>query len=780
LAEWRNRLLLFAGAGAVFFAAAPGTPRQSGASREPIYVFDLIGLRNLDLKKERQRLELWDTIHLVASLQGLVNRDAARLWVKFIEPADSYWWRYLRKPCNWLVQRPVERIASLEALLREFRKYYKGVVLYDTRTASASNVASTIAGVENLLCVRYDPDPDSIYTRVVKKGPCLPVVVDLTWEGCGGRPFFERKTGSDKCDAYLWAKERYLDTGRCDPKHLAYYIDAFWLKEPFRGDPDNHTLTNHDYFIARRSFFFDLSPWDDEAPNDDPTQPLGTDFRTLCAILRSAYEQTKGREMIHVGGFVPWQWKYCNARVKESRHSAVPTEWEYAAILSCYNAFMDADALGPCAMTNASFYQHYPLRERYGQNPRPTTATLRARGLIGEDGLVAPGRYILFYVGDYDSAAWLCRMMPSRWDDPVRGKIPLAWAFNPNLDMRMAPALVYTRETRTANDFFMAGDSGAGYLNPGYLVPPRRYSNLPSGLETWRRHCEKYYRRWDLDVTGFIIDGYAPAMSDEVLDAYAEFSPRGIVAQKIPPYGLHRNMPYIRMTADLTGSPEGEARRVASSFSDFSPQFMVFRTILRSPAWHYRFIEALRVECPGERIEPLDPWSFFMLLADFAAHRDKYPKPTWPANYVSFTPGEKPYGLRPVVVGDGPFAIETVGGRKAIVSIAESGTRYVYFAVHDGLIMNEKAPLEIGIEYLDAGGGRFGLQYDSQKALYCETIWKKRGDSKKWLTWRVRIDDARFSNGENGGADFRLVNESGRACFGKITVRRLDKNRAKK
>lgn len=748
---------------------------QLPGEKQPIYFFDLTPLRQLDLSKKKNRLLLWDTFHLVASLQGLVNREGARLWIHFIEPADSFWFRYLRRQGNWLSDRPVRRVETLEELLLTFRDAYRGVVLYDTRTPAASNIASTIAGVENLLCVRYDPSDDSIYSRFVKSGLRLPVVVDLTWEGCGNKPFFEPRTGSAKCDAYLWAKERYLDSGRCDPRRLAYYIDAFWLREPFRGDHENHTLTNHDYFIARRAFFFDLDPWDDEAPNDDRQQQPGTDYHTLRAILKSAYDGVKGKEMIHVGGFVPWAWKYCNARVKANRHEAVPTEWRLVEILSCYNAYLDADAIGMAAMTNASFYQHYPLKPHYPQNARPTTDTLRSRGLLTEDGRVAPGRYILFYVGDYDSAAWLCRMVPVCWDGPGRGKVPLAWAFNPNLEMRMAPALVYTRETRTPMDWFVAGDSGAGYINPGHLAPPRRYSNLPSGVQAWLRHCEKYYERWDLDVTGFIIDGYAPAMSPEVLDAYAEFSPRGIVAQKVPPYGLHRGMPFIRMSADLGGSAAQAARRVASQLPDRMPQFMVFRTILQNAAWHAQFVEALRKARPGETIEALDPYSFFMLLAEFVRHRDRYSRPSWPDSLVRYSPGRKPYGLRLLKVDDGPFEEKVVNGRMATISHADRRTRYLYYDVHDGLMMNERAPVEIEIEYLDSGGGRFGLQYDSQTALYSPTIWVQRGDSGRWRVRNMKLDDARFSNGQNGGADFRLVNESGRACFGKITVRRLDR-----
>ncbi|NIR00989.1 MAG: hypothetical protein GTN78_12440, partial [Gemmatimonadales bacterium] len=54
-------------------------------------------------------------------------------------------------------------------------------------------------------------------------------------------------TGSAKCDAYLWAKEKYLDSGKCNPAKMGYYIDAYWLRKP-DGYIPNHTLSNHDYF----------------------------------------------------------------------------------------------------------------------------------------------------------------------------------------------------------------------------------------------------------------------------------------------------------------------------------------------------------------------------------------------------------------------------------------------------------------------------------------------------------------------------------------------------
>lgn len=214
----------------------------------------------------------------------------------------------------------------------QFRSEIHGLVVYDEKVPATSNAASTVAGADDLLCVRYDSGPDSLYSWLAgSRGPQLPVKVWLIrqdgsslFTGQGVIPGTKTaSTGSAKCDAYIWAKENYLDTGRSNPLHMGYYLDAWWLRTPQGYIPD-HKLSNHDYFIAQRGFFFDLSPWGGEAPNDDPHQPVGTDLKTMQAILHSAWMQSKGQEMIHIGGFPPVPRKY--TKKQGGQHEGVPTE----------------------------------------------------------------------------------------------------------------------------------------------------------------------------------------------------------------------------------------------------------------------------------------------------------------------------------------------------------------------------------------------------------------------------------------------------------------------
>ena len=419
--------------------------------RGPVVFFDLTGLYKLDRNDPEQRRQFWDETHLVVSLQGLANRHAPRLFLRYIRQPDDFWWEQMTQPGGWLAGREIVRLTTLEELLKRFHDCYQGAVVWDERVPSTSNLASTIAGCDDLLCLRYDTREGSLYRRLTQGGHRLPVKVRLLLEN--GAPLFTgaglipgtrlASSGTAKGDAYQWLIEHYVKTGKANPQRLGYYLDAFWLQCWKASGPENHTLSNHDFLIARRGVLFDLNVWDDEAWVDDPQQKPGTDAATLKALLRAAYDRFKGEGVIQVAGFVPWAYKY--TRFKNAawsaggRHEEVATEWRYAEILSCFNAYMDADALGLGAMANASFYQHYPLAARYPQNPKPTRASLTARGLLDARGRMAPRTYVAHYVGDYDAAAWLYRELPRMWRDPARGTTPLSWAFNPNLSERFPP-----------------------------------------------------------------------------------------------------------------------------------------------------------------------------------------------------------------------------------------------------------------------------------------------------------------------------------------------------
>ena len=548
---------------------------------ESIGLFDLKYSLHYDLNDPQLVESMWDDIHATATLQGIVNRDAPRLFINYVVQSDievdTYWWHKYRQPGKWLHDKDTVVYHDIVELIEGYKHFINGVVLYDSSIASTSNVASAIAGIEDLIAVRYDPAPGSLYSRVVLAGPKLKVKERLINQD--GTPLFTGKgtipgtnrvsTGSLKNDPYIWFIERYM-----------------------------------------KAFFFDLSPWGDEPATDDTDQAVETDLATLKEFLSEAYRINKGEKMCYIGGFPSWAFKY--TQHAGGMHGDVATEWEFSKLIGAYNAFKDADAIGYGALANASFWTHFPLKEKYPQK-KVSIDELKQRGYLDDEGKVDfKGRdFIIFYVGDYDASSWVAQRTPTIWDNKNRGKVPMMWAISPVLEKRVPMALDYYRETATPNDYFVAADNGAGYLMPGMLQAPREISGLKSGLDAWAKHCTSYYNRWDLTITGFVIDGTAPGLTKEGLDCYASFSPDGIVPQKVPLTVLHGNMPVLRSDEDIQQNPKEAAQRVAQRVSERPIPFHWFRNILKTPDWYVTVTEELGKLNPD--IELLDAPTFFEL-----------------------------------------------------------------------------------------------------------------------------------------------------------------------
>ena len=152
-------------------------------------------------------------------------------------------------------------------ILTEFNRKQKVVMKKYFSIAIATlllcGCAKQIEGPEDLIAIRYNPEAGSLFSKVVKAG-LLPVTVWLVNEdgttkftGTGTIPGTALpSTGSAKCDAYYWFIENYIKTGKCDTNWAGYYIDQFWLGCPLNVKGDLHCLTNHDFFVSKRGFFF--------------------------------------------------------------------------------------------------------------------------------------------------------------------------------------------------------------------------------------------------------------------------------------------------------------------------------------------------------------------------------------------------------------------------------------------------------------------------------------------------------------------------------------------
>jgi hypothetical protein len=180
---------------------------------------------------------------------------------------------------RWLHGKHLEPIADLDGLVKLAGKELRGAVIWDPEVPASVNVATTIAGVDSAVVL----SPELAAGQLEKWK--VPVLEDL----CGR--FTGKETGSKKSDAYRWAARKYLAAGRCSAHWICLYEDSFSTRA--RGDIGY--VVTRDWAVRNRAFVFDLSPWGDELPGDDPTQPLGTDLQTYRILLAEMLRQSAGK-----------------------------------------------------------------------------------------------------------------------------------------------------------------------------------------------------------------------------------------------------------------------------------------------------------------------------------------------------------------------------------------------------------------------------------------------------------------------------------------------------
>lgn len=573
------------------------TPASEGA----LYVYDMSYVLKNGVDTIEGRKRRFDTEFAIAALQGLANRTGPNLFVK-LNDADDLWLSRLREPGNWLANKTIITIPDLATLFRTFSHCYKGAVVWDPDVYATSNVATTVAGADDLIPILYDTGSESMYSQLVTGATGIPVRVDLVGKFTGTGTIWDTNissTGSKKNDAYVWARTKYLETGKSNPSLLQYVIDAYWVyKAAFGLDDASRAMC--DYIIRNKGFAFDLGVWDDEKPVDDPDQRLGLDLETHKSILAAAANRAPG--MIQYLGFVPWPVKYSNHGDAGGKHGPVDSEWEQVRLISYYNAYMEPDC--PPQVVNASIHSQFPLPDRLTQNAKLSWTDLRKLGYIDSRNNVSALNYLNLYMGDYDGSTWMVRL--AKWDDLNRGKYPVSWAFNPNLLQISASIFEYYNRTRTGNDSFIAGDCGAGYVNPSRVLNDR-ISGLPSAKDKWIDHNLKYYRLTNTKVTGFLINGTAGQLGEDVDQMYARFSVDGTFSwQSWYPQGHHvtGSMPSVVMEPDLSHDVLKDVETLIKLGSISGSKFLTHRTILVSPTYVKDLFDGLALK------DSVSPWAF--------------------------------------------------------------------------------------------------------------------------------------------------------------------------
>ncbi len=608
------------------FKEAPGA--DSGEKGE-IYVLAMADCYNATGERPLD----YDYTKFAVSLQGILNREEPTLYIDD-GSASMNWFRFLRASTDsMLYGKKTVKLGYFDALIDTFADRIKacGIVLWDPSVPATSNIATNVCGVEGYLPVMYSEDSYSLCQTLIKKLGDDLVKMDLRgkFTGEAGSKIWDTdldSSGSAKCDAYLWAMEKYVKTGKTDPAHIAYMTDFYPLSEfgggSFLDNSVNETyLPSQDYIVQNAIFTFDLSVFGDHPATDDPTQEAGLDYEVLKQLLQYQYDRNDGAFSQCIG-FPPFPYKYTDGQ--GGKYDAVMAEWTAVEVMSAYNIAVVADCPGPSSLANCSVFSRYEQQLEYSQ------AEKREKALSNLPAYEDFTYYIYIYGGDYDAASWTYHIAANgTWQSKDRGKIPLSWAFNPNLMERVPMLWDVFYATATENDYFIGGDSGAGYVNPMLLREKnRKHSTLPDGLDEWAKWCTQWYKKADLSITGMILDGNNGYADQKVLEAYLQFSADGIGVWNWP--GNDSGVKLVEGTA-VSGmandwgftkynTAEEAAKSIVKTISARrKKRFYPIKTNIIDPSLAVEAVELaqqmLDEEGDGKIIKVVDPYTFFGMLA---------------------------------------------------------------------------------------------------------------------------------------------------------------------
>ncbi|RLE78806.1 MAG: hypothetical protein DRJ51_08905 [Thermoprotei archaeon] len=322
-----------------------------------------------------------------------------------------------------------------------------------TINTSLEEVMAEYAKYSNGYIVYDSKVPDTLNVANTMSGIYNSIVVnpkDIDWiEGLGLKLFEDlRGRFKSKIDAYRWAYEELWP--RCDHRLLV----------PMRPEPlvrpskpkQPMQIAVRDYVTALRLFAHDLNPYDSEE----------------LALFRKLLE-----DMPDNAALLGWYFG---------------TEHISVRLASEYNKFVVVMTGNSYLVSNLTVWSGIEVETKFKLPPIDFSK-------LGQDKV-----YVTFYMNDGDNVQWDI-LMRDFWEDPYRGKVPMAWTISPFL-IDLAPLIMkYYAESMSNQDTFVSGPSGAGYwypnVNPNYV---KKFLELAG----------KYFERTGLrftEILGEFLDG---------------------------------------------------------------------------------------------------------------------------------------------------------------------------------------------------------------------------------------------------------------------------------
>lgn len=429
--------------------------------------------------------------------QGLANRRGAAptlmLQAGFLDfdwPLADQWWRGQLEESGRAAFTNLT--ASLCGLVDATVGAFDGLVLYENAEPSGTGytfaMAATVSAQERLL-----PATDAM----VAKHDCLaklPVKRDLR---IASAPQLANRTS-----AWRYAIDQLLPKSSTAVVFNVYHYDPHAA-----GDPQSHaTLANLDYAVMNNAFVSDLKP-------DDPED---------LALLMEIFARLDPL-------FDAYGWAH-------DEHA-----WTHAVSVAGGTVFCSF------ASPNLSFWALLPLP--------PSRAGGTARRLPSGDSGRALDRgkyYVTFETNEGDTPRIVDSAFGSSWASPLRGSVPVAWSVDPLLAERFPALMDYYASTATANDSFIGGVAGAGYVYLGALSEQQ--------LERYTGRVGRLFQEYGPDVADTYGQGNLSTIAKYSRYAAAQgMAPRAYVSQPLWSHGVYAEdafrCPELNLYSPVDGTP---------------------------------------------------------------------------------------------------------------------------------------------------------------------------------------------------------------------------------
>ena len=410
----------------------------------------------------------YEELSLVFTLQGLANRRSNNIamgadgpalllnaaFMNFDWPgADVYWKDLLQQEgrVHFTNVSNLSLCGLVETVKGRVPEVFKGAVLYENAMPSGHGytlpMALTIAAQETLLPVTED---------LRAKHTCLTsinVEYDLRIEA--------HPNMTNRSTAWRWAIKELLPKSSKDRIFNLYHFDPRYKSDP----QSNATLGNLDLAIQNNAFVMDLNP----------------DEREDLQFMESIFAEMNDL-------FDAYGWAH--------------NEHEWTRTVSVWGGVVFCSFSAP----NLSFWAILALP--------PDAPSGRARKLpTGDSGKILNRSkyYLTFETNEGDTPRIIVSAFGSSWASPLRGSIPVAWAVDPVLSERFPALMDYFAKTSTANDSFIGGVAGAGYVYLGALNDAQ--------LHRYASRTGQLYERYGPTV----VDTYGQA-NMTVITKYSKFA----------------------------------------------------------------------------------------------------------------------------------------------------------------------------------------------------------------------------------------------------------------